>query len=469
MFRLFFPLIAFLFMSGDARAVTAAWKVPLNTIIKNPEANPAFKKLDKPPGESDFFQQGDELWDMSGVLNWEKAIQSGLNGFDKKVGPFGPINWQGDWIVWNARSELVVASGSWGDLLLAEKVVGYKDLPKILRVRCELAAGERDAMRSEAIVSKNGSVQKISDKMTLKSECIDSGSGTIETSWMVSWRSPADDSLTWSVDSKVVMKDGEPAILARQGEGRDKWKLFGTVGIETSDGVRFSRTRWMESPKGVELWSPFSERVKPVLKPLGEGLQLGLIKVPADAFDDFAGDEEMRLTRVDVPPQAAGWIRGPMVDVKRVLAVSGIKIDKEGFFAGFDRKGCLVVISHPETIGLIDDLMNMSTFDPPSQVWLESNVESGGWGLACLSGERGRILRARAEKEDGLFSFEAVWEGMDSVKLRYTIDVLHDAKVVGGCDSATSLMLGVPSKLGTFGLKDSTSVDLILTAQEQNK
>jgi hypothetical protein len=70
MVRLFLViLLAIAMPSTGAASITAAWKVPIDRFAPDHEENPKVHKLEKPPGESGFFQAGDELWDVSKLLD----------------------------------------------------------------------------------------------------------------------------------------------------------------------------------------------------------------------------------------------------------------------------------------------------------------------------------------------------------------------------------------------------------------
>ena len=349
-------------------SVTAAWKVPLNTIIKNPEANPAFKKLEKPPGESAFFQPEDELWDLSGVLEWTKRERVETEDpFEIEAYKTKPLVWAGDWIVWNERSKMVIASGNPVDLRDAEVVIGYQDLPVVIRTRCELVAGEGDEkMRFISLASQNGaSVKASSDGMTAKIECESSPRGWSDLRCQLSWPAQGEEG-TWNVSTAVTIENGKRTLLARQGQGAGGWQLFGTISMESFDGTPQSETRWIESSRGPKPWDSGPRLLRPVRKPLNNGLHLGVFPVPEDLVERL-GHDERELAHVKPPVEVDTWAWMPLVDVKEMLAQDGVGMNAEGSFAGFDLRGVLVVISTAEEVDLVEQLLQ-STGEPPRHI-----------------------------------------------------------------------------------------------------
>lgn len=113
MFRL---ICAVLLLSAAAvhASMTAAWKVPVELYASLSEEGS--RKLTAPPGASAFFHPGDELWDIAEQVMWHSPAS--LHDREGKPEP-----WPGEWLVWNARSGMIVARGSEIDLLLLDQTL----------------------------------------------------------------------------------------------------------------------------------------------------------------------------------------------------------------------------------------------------------------------------------------------------------------------------------------------------------
>ena len=133
-------MMLFLAAAGIGHAsVTVAWKMPVERVAPSFAESPP---LDKPPGDSAFFQPGDKLWDLSKEVIWRVPDDAKV---EEEADPFAvtepgqvEVDWKGDWIVWNSRSGMIVARGSWHDVLVAEEVLGCEKLPKVIRARIEV-------------------------------------------------------------------------------------------------------------------------------------------------------------------------------------------------------------------------------------------------------------------------------------------------------------------------------------------
>lgn len=101
---------------------------------------------------------------------------------------------------------------------------------------------------------------------------------------------------------------------------------------------------------------------------------------------------------------------------------------------------------------------------PPSQLWIETNGESGGWGLACRSGEKAVISR-RAGKAAGLFfEIEPTLGGDDNIMdLRYKFDVVAGDRAMGRIESATTLYNGKPVRVATYSKEGMKDLEVVLT------
>jgi len=146
-------LLAIAMPSTGAASITAAWKVPSEI------AETMFVDLPPPmeqlPGESKFLQPGDKLFDLSGTVNLGLRVKAEDHPSGVVKGHAPEPEFQGDWIVWNVRSEMVVARGSWNDIELAKLSIGGGEwIPMVLRTKFELS--DHAGKRTLALVSRSG-------------------------------------------------------------------------------------------------------------------------------------------------------------------------------------------------------------------------------------------------------------------------------------------------------------------------
>lgn len=464
-------LLVWLFVAGPSDAFTAAWKAPLGDYVGDLGTDERVKKLEKPPGKSAFFQPGDELWDLSKSLRWVRKIEEeNQDGdpFEEQAWTAEAFKWEGDWIVWNARSKLVIASGSWMDIRNAEEALDYRGLPTVIRTRFELLTSEEGKLqRSLSLVSRSGERAKAQmEGQNLEIECIsDSGGEWVDLRLGMTWPASFPEQ-TWTVNTGVTVKVGQRVLIARQGLAEEKWQLFATAGVEMIDGTPQSKTRWLEEPEGIVVWPREGSAEQPVRKVLGNGLHIGIFQVPRDMVQRLDPEAKEAAALVEPPLQATEWVRGPLSDVRKLLAGHGVKIEGEGSFAGFSASGCLVVIADKENLDLVEELISGGCCNPARNARVETNVEAGGWSLTARSGEKAEIARSRSGVTDCLFSIEPTLAGADDlVDLRYKIDVVNGIKVLGRSESASTLGMGFPQKVGSFSPDGAPTTDLILTVR----
>ncbi|QJE96868.1 hypothetical protein [Luteolibacter luteus] len=449
MFRiLLLILVPFL---GIANALTVGWKVPIEQFNPDLTTNGRVRKLDRPPGESAFFKAGDELWEISKAVEWRGEPRTNQDPFEES-----DAIWQGDWIVWNASSRMIVARGTFVELKEAEKSLGFEEGLSVMKMRFELSGGAAggDERRVLSLSSSNGKKAKAeSHGFQVSAEPYAGQSASTDLIWSASWPAGEEDS-SWKAEATVVLKDGQEFLLARGGEGQGAWKLTGSVVRQTIDGIRSSESRWVELPKQqVMPWPPGHEEFAPVRRPLGESLQIGVYSGAAD----FLYQEDPVL--VEPPAALAEWVTGPVIDARESLEILGFLFLREGFFAGFDVKsGRLLTIADAQQQEMLqDDFVDSPR--APFRLWAETNLEAGG--ITCRSGQKASLFRSRKGEIQQLFEIEAT-EGDDRiVDVRYAIQIAPDEKATGGM----SLIKEKPQALAKF-LRSGKETDFTLTIRD---
>lgn len=455
-----------LLLTGISRAsVTAAWKISIEQLAPGHEISSDVRKLERPPGESAFFQPGDELWDLSRVM--DIRLGRGAEIFDPGViSPSGEkmVNWTGDWAVWNARSGMAIVRGSWNDIYLGEKVFGVEARATILRTSFELLNGEGVKIRSISIVSRSGEKAAADiGGMSAEVHVTAARKGVYWFQFGLSWPTGHEDG-RWEVDSAINWLEGKKVRIARHGQGKDAWELFGVVSREFPDGTPVENSRWIENEKGIEAMQHLDSYDKTVK--VGDELRLRWYPVTADFLKRMGGEEKTSLTKdIEAPASLREWVRGGgFKDALSLLLQNGVEMGMPGSFAGYDPRTSLLVIVAGE---MDQDLCEQITFSEgcfmSRPVMIESNLESGNWALACESGTKGRIARTLNGNEDLALKVEPSW-GQSVLELRYTLDAGEGAGEKRSFESSTALNPGIPQKIGSYSLPGHETIDVTITA-----
>ena len=455
--------VLFLLLSvvGASHAsVIAAWKISIEQIAPDHENNDRVRKLDKPPGESAFFQPGDELWDLSRTMEIKEDAEAGLPaGQDFRI---VKIEWPGDWAVWNARTGMAVVRGSWNDLYIADKAFGVMETSAVLRTRFELVSGQGAPAKARGIslVSRSGEDATFDlDGMVSHITAWNSG-WVCSLQFDVSWPDKDGES-RWDITSSRVLQEGERVRLARHGSGDDGWELFGSISKELNDGTLLRESRWIEKDGRIEILKP-PVSGKEAIK-VSEDLTLKWYPVTTDFLTRLLDEKAAAAVgEIEAPPALHEWVTGKFRDALGALQLNGIKMQAAGSFAGYDpRTSVLVVVATPEDHDFCDKVTASGLICRTSRtMWIESNPESGAWGLACETGTKAGISRKRGEEENLVFKVEPNW-GAAAIDLRYTMDLADGSRRLV---SATTLYRGVPQVFGSYSSSGEKESQVVITA-----
>ena len=455
-------MILLLAFSGVGRAeVTAAWKVAIGQFVPDHQNNAQVRKVEKPPGESAFFQRNDELWDVLKVLNWnlQNLAEGAVQGGDSEADP-ADAEWEGEWLVWNARSGMLVARGSWIDVLRVEKVLGLAELPIVFRTKVELMKGQGESsepFQLDLVCQRNEPAELEVEGFKLAVEMIPLNFGNrIDTPVRVSWPAGTKDS-RWQIHTALTFADGVRYRLGRQGEGDQAWEVFATVTGELTDGTPRSEARWVEKAGKEEAWPRFGKHQPIKRLKLAPERRLGIYPVDEDILSGYLDQTILPApSDVEAPLEISKWVQGPLVDVRDFLMNQGVKARTGGAFAGYDPLSHRIFfIADPTNQDLADFVLSDwkgDGIEPP--LWIESNPESGGWGLACRTGETAAVSRTGGEGKDLLFEAVLTSAGgrgdASAFDFGYEIELVSGSKPVGRLKSATHLEMAVPQQLGSF-------------------
>jgi hypothetical protein len=423
---LLIALLAIVFPSTGAASISAAWKVPIDRLVPDHEKNPKVQKLEKPPGESGFFQAGDELWDVSKLLD---VVERDLDDpFEEtptpEKNPDRVLPFTGEWAVWNARSGMLVARGSYSDLLHAQEACGFNNQPEAVRVNFELMKGDKmEPEQALGMVALSGvTVSAESEGMKIELEpSIGIGSAYHEIRLAVSWPAPGNDR-RWDVVTALTCRDGVRFPIARHGTGEESWSLFGTAVSEHPDGTLVKDSRWIETqPVGLRPWPVSISQRDMVQLRVDDRRTIAWYPVPPDHFEIPPPRD------LQAPADLEEWISGGFVDYLKVLADNGVDTKSPGFFAGFDPdRSELVVVADSVNQQRVLDLVKSVSVSPPTNIWVETSSDANTWGSMIRSGEKAVIKLKEDKTEIGSFEVESISTGNDQlVDLHCAVDILE--------------------------------------------
>ena len=455
--------ILLLFASFLHASTTAAWKVPIESLAADYRTNNQIRKLEKAPAESAFFKPGDEFWVVSGFLRNRSLLPYGWmeSSYEEEQKPPGP--WQGKWAVWNARSGILVAQGAHADMLKAQLAWDFKEEP--VRIRCRLdwmRPGAAEPFQTIEALSRSGeATESKKDGISIKAESSAGSEGGIFTRIAADWKTGEGES-RWSVVTAVERSKEGKTLLAKHGTGDTAWELYLTAAVEKAEGDLPAGNRWLETEHGgLRSWPgsdasiPGHTRIR-----IDGNRELAWYPLPPE-FTSLP----LPLPKYDlqVPPDLAAWIDGPLVDSLKLLREQGIDVDAPGFFAGYHPLARQLLVagseaSHLDIARLLEDLSGL----PDPLYWIESDPESGNCGLIVRNMEKALITRSREGKEETVMQVEAS-RSPAGVGLQLDMDITGDSGKNGSLATHLDMVPGRWREVMEYSGEESTGISVRLT------
>jgi hypothetical protein len=468
-------LMAWLFLTAIAHAsVTAAWKVPVDIFAPGyrqeeelPGDSPAAEaKMSKPPGESAFFEPGDELWDISVAVIDHARTRRGA------VSEEG-IKWSGEWMVWNARSQMIIARGSEADIMMADAALDLSVLPVLARTKLELVRGEDPKIHQLSVLSASGETASVKvDGIEAKVRAVDPGliNGRTEHDILVSWQSAEEKA---EVSVHIDLYDLRSRI-ARFGTGKDQWELFASGGLSYSHGVPVSEVRWKEDGGKVVVWPVGPSET--AVAGLDEELKIAIFKVRPDLPSRLGGGEDgaedpfgekggpPALVKIPVSEELGRWMGGELLDLKPLLRQNGMRFDHAKAYAGYDEiSHRLFMIASPIDIDLCEQIITGIGCVISRGAWTETDAATGNWGIACRSREESWIKLSTGDRTAGFKIRPDFADGWPKIDTIYQMDLMTEGSVRGRLESRATLLDAVPSQIGSYQLPEGNEVKVTLT------
>jgi hypothetical protein len=476
--RIFITFLLLLFSPGETRAaVTVAWKVPIESHASDFRSDDRYRKLDQPPATSAFFQAGDELWDVSKAIPWPRGFKptkrekeeegkdpfaaDTSDGWNWNGEPDG--EWAGQWVVWNARSRMFIARGSWEDVRQIEAGLGFNGRLEVLRTKLELVEAGKPS-RSVSLLSRSSEKAKM-EMDGFKAEVEAYGRDwSLENSARLVVKWPAEkESATWELATALALTDAKPLRVAGHGIGTEEWELFASIEREWLDGTPVSQGRWIEEKGAISLWLvPRYRRDASPAQDLEEGYKMSLFDIGEVTPLRMVGQgAEIPSVAVEVPEKAAGLLRGSVIDLRPHLALNGIRLEEAREFAGFDPvSGHLLVIARDRWVREVENLLATCGHSGCSR-WVKTGPEAGAWWLSSQSGVKATLTRKRNGETDLLFETELTLNAdEESFDIHYRLQPRPGQLL----QSRGTFLVDTPREAGSFTAADGREVKVILTA-----
>jgi hypothetical protein len=450
-------LIVIVFVEVTSASVTAAWKVSIEKIAPGFKDDAKVRKLDKLPGDSVFFKGGDELWDISGVLQIKTDVGAPFE--EQKV---THVPWTGDWVVWNARSGMAIASGSRNDLLIAERIFAPDDDQVFFHTQLEWSRGAK-----AEVFRKLSGHWCLSDRTKIEVdgaeaelECWSMGS-EIRVFFDLSWPG-AEAASKWEISSGCVTREGKPTPLVSHGSGDERWFIHATISRELGDGTPLSERRSIEKEGKRQQWPPSLEQ--PDALPIDDSLSL----VRYGVSSNFLSQKEdlPEIKEIEAPENLRNSVRGRFKDAKGFLRHYGVALKSPDSFAGYDPLlSVLVVIGEErdhETCRQITAGLGGHQY---RNLQVDASLGADSFGLVCQAGMKSRITRAKGEVEDLVFEVEPGW-GEESLDLIYGLDVTWEGRAPQRFASKAKFVLGAAKGIGRYRLPGGEEREVTLSVSD---
>ncbi|WP_035609472.1 hypothetical protein [Haloferula sp. BvORR071] len=447
-------------------AMTAGWQLPIQAFGISPNETEGVRKLDKPPSASPFFRPGDELWDLSGVIKGSSLGYINAEPFDAE--PAEPEKWPGQWVVWNARSGMIVARGEKPDLGMIDMIVEARYLPKLLRTKVEMVNGADGKTASASLASRSGEKgSMISNHSEMVVEGTIGDSDYVDERLALKWSA---GETNWTLNCAFTVRDGERVRIARHTDATGSWELFATPTVEYLHGVPVASSRWQESAGALAIWPRPAGGDPPELNE--NGLVVGMYHLAPDWLERLGADRG-KLPTTEVPAFFDRWAKEPVVDARNPLREKGFKLSEPGAFAGFQTSsGRLFTATNLEDWKLLQVLVDGGCHYLPVVLWIEASASGGeSCGVVSRSGEKATLMSSRGE-EERVFEIEpTIGSGDFIVDLRFRSDIEMSPGKFQRLESTASLLRDQPLPIAGLVLpgKEEQKVTLVARYKTQEE
>ncbi|MEM1085830.1 MAG: hypothetical protein AAGI48_17105 [Verrucomicrobiota bacterium] len=405
-----------LFSLASFGAQTAGWRVPLSHVLWQGLDSKGVKKMDQPPSVSAFFKTGDELWDLSSAIRWESNSPFSAKDDPFAVAPEGGgqvMKFEGEWVVWNATSQMIVARGAPKDLGLVDLIANLDKIPLMIRTRLDLLDASGRFTEGLSLISRSGEMASVKcGNLHLK---IVGNIGSDRRLLDLDFEGLVRGRSLERVRTGVTLLNGKPLKLARWTEAGEGWEMRVAAELVTVDDQSASSLRWIEKDGALRMLDhvnsglgvPGLRRMLDDLE-LPDGLSARVFSVPRDSLARLSGheDEVPAFQYVeDVTPSLPGDLAVmSWVDARAQLQENGVRFDHQGSIAGFNAgRGLLFVINTPVQMDLVETIFLSTGPSIPTNLRLQLEGDGILAMLMSRSGEKVAITRGENDDLETLF------------------------------------------------------------------
>ncbi len=460
----------------SSAAEIVAWKVPLARFVPLGLAADGMVRCKSVPEASQFFKEGDELWDLKGV----------------RLDPTYDPKLSLDWLIWDATSERLVAKGSWTDLCAIHEVLRVDALPRHLKLTAAICEVPPDAAPlaenakpvSELSISiRSGHNSKATWSGNGSSLEVDAGVWLGDTDCFADVRllvtAKVQDQLPLRVNTAFTLKAGSPLWVARDFDGKQGLDLQVSGTLESMDGTPLREVVMIQKGNSTQsLWPQARNREYEPVPVAGGGWLMSYRMTPgqleeiikgspeSNGADPFAEPTEQkrpkspRAASVKPPALISSSLDHEVLDatewLRKTVVNLGGNLDSSGSFAGYDPIGQRLYFYSPNqtAVDIVSQfLAPMCNLRP---ALLEVALDwAGQERLIGKSGQKATLERI-GDGETTLRWFEiepTIGENDDMMDLRFVFEDRADPKKVTEINSSNTLSMGKP--LDVFSSKGS--------------
>lgn len=401
-------------------AETMGWRIPFDHLTRNlwPEYQAQDHRapvLKDHPAKSAFFEPGDRLLDAA------QLIRPFLSLFDSgeisEIDPFAkpeeetnkfPEHLRCDWIVWNERSEMLVAGGGPIQLLLLEKALDLESLPSCVKITACLTTEDGET-QTLSVLGRSGERFSTATE-TFKLEVAPNLAydwSLIDTQFAVDYHRPNGEVV--SANSSTTFQPDEAVPLASWKEGERTWGVtMSAVGL-TTYGVPFHEIQWTEVEGRLVTYHSHSKEVRKQAVAHGKigDLFVRWFRVPPDfilRISDLGDDSADPFDPGTLPSPWQGRFGTGLIDCRQALRMNGVSFAHPDSMAFHSAAGSwLIVVNDLTNLDLVEMIVGHGGCGHVSNVFIHAEWPHGSAMLATRSGEKASITSTIRDKSEALF------------------------------------------------------------------
>lgn len=410
-------------------AEIVAWKVPLSRFVGRGLDEKGIVRCKSAPEASPFFKEGDELWDLKGVLLDGGSLPDSENAFVDVLAITTPPL---EWAIWNASLGRLVTKSEWSGIWQLNQRLGMNKLPTQCRITAEVFEVRADgsllptntvpaAVLSCVARSRRDfetSRQNEAGEIRVQGQA-SIGEGTSFVDMVVEVDCALRNQRRMIFKTGITLRSDTPLWVARDFDGEKGLDVRISCSIELVDGtpardavliqkadiaapVVVDRKEMERHRVGDKGWLAIQWMDPRELL----AFDTGNVLPDAASADPFSEKdpknirELVRLSEVRPPDVLKTWFERPVWDLRDLMKKSGVDSEGDTDFTGYDPSAQRVFRFSNDEGGLdkFEELLSPGCNLPPRMV----AVTFEGKGLTKMvtrSGRQSRLERSGDERE----------------------------------------------------------------------